>query len=151
VRTSVATIVAGPESDDNAAHHENCNRQIIIFSLRGVVRFAGSERLTRAIVHELEAPVPDDPGSGRGRDACAVVLSLREVFSLSPVAQRVIHEDIFRLVADGKLVVAIDPADILRIDREKAGSQLRVVKSDVEARHSIGGVGCQAVAQSNGW
>ena len=79
------------------------------------------------------------------------VLSLREAFSLSPVARRVIHEDIFRLVADGRLVVAIDPADVLGIDQEKAGSQLRIVKSDVEARHSIGGVGCQAVAQGSNW
>lgn len=67
VRTSVATIVAGQGGD---AHNENCNRQVVVFSLRGVVRFAGSERLTRAIVRELDAPDPQDPGSGRSRDAC---------------------------------------------------------------------------------
>jgi len=150
VSTSMATIVPGPD-DDAADLHENCNRQVAIFSLRGVVRFPGSERLTRAIVRELDAPDSDIPGSGRAHDACAVVLSLREVFSLSPVAKRVIHEDIFRLIGDGKLVVAIDPADVLQIDREKAGSQLRIVKSEVAARDTIGGVGCQAVTQSNDW
>jgi hypothetical protein len=144
VRTSVATIVA-------AQNGPNENGKVVIFSLRGVVRFAGSERLTRAIVRELDAPNPEDAGSGRAHDACAVVLSLREVFSLSLVARRVIHEDVFRLVAEGRLVVAIDPGDVLRIDREKAGSQLRIVQSEVEARNEIGGVGCQAVALSNDW
>ncbi|KAK0641894.1 beta-lactamase/transpeptidase-like protein [Cercophora newfieldiana] len=147
VRTSVATIVS-PGGQD--AHNENCNRQVVIFSMRGVVRFSGSERLTRAMVRELHYD-PEDPGSGRSHDACAVVLSLREVYMLSPVAKRVIHEDIFRLVSEERLVVAIDPGDVLQIDREKAGSGLRIVHTDEEARNEIGGVGCQAVAHSHEW
>ncbi|KAK4455214.1 beta-lactamase/transpeptidase-like protein [Podospora aff. communis PSN243] len=147
VRTSMATIInSGPD-----AHAENCNRSVVIFSLRGVVRFGGSERLTRAIVRELDAPNPDDPGSGRAHDACAVVLSFHEVFSLSPVAKRVIHEDIFRLVREGRLVVAIDPGCVLQIDREKAGEKFKVVETEDEAKTAIGGTGCLAVAQSSDW
>ncbi|KAK5651652.1 hypothetical protein OQA88_11827 [Cercophora sp. LCS_1] len=148
VRTSVATILAGEDKN-----HVNCNRKVVIFSMRGVVRFAGSERLTRAIVRELSAPNPDadDAEFGRSHDACAVVLSLREVFSLSPVAKRVIHEDIYRLTAAGRLVVAIDPSAVLSVDQEKAGSKFRIVENEVEARNEIGGIGCQAITQSSDW
>ncbi|KAK0745574.1 beta-lactamase/transpeptidase-like protein [Schizothecium vesticola] len=147
VRTSMATIInSGPD-----AHTDNCNRSVVIFSMRGVVRFGGSERLTRAIVRELDAPNPEDPGSGRAHDACAVVLSFHEVFSLSPVAKRVSHEDIFRLVKEGRLVVAIDPGDVLQIDRGAAGEKFKVVETEEQARYEIGGTGCQAVAQSNDW
>jgi len=37
-----------------------------------------------------------------------------------------VHEVIFGLVGEGQLVVAIDPADVLHIDCDKAGSKLRV-------------------------
>ena len=157
VRTSLATIVGGDFSemhsdvDLGSSHEKDCSKKVVIFSMRGVVRFGGSERLTRAIVRELQTPDPEDPGSGRAHDACAVIISLREVFSLSPVAQRVIHEDIFRLVADGRLVVAIDPANVLRIDEEKAGSRLRVVETEVDARTVVGGVGCKVAAYMNDW
>ena len=148
VRTSVATIVTAGSQDD---HNGKCNRQVVIFSLRGVVRFPGSERLTRAIVREVQVPDPEDPGSGRSHEACAVVLSFKEVFLLSAVAKRVIHEDIFRLVGEGREVVAIDPGNVLQIDQEKAGGKLRIVETDMEARNAIGGVGCHAVAQNDGW
>lgn len=88
VRTSIATIVAG----EHEPHNPNCQKQIVIFSLRGAVRFAGSERLTRAVARELGPPNPDDPGSGMNGDVCAVVLALGDVYSLNTVAKRIIHE-----------------------------------------------------------
>ncbi|KAF4964312.1 hypothetical protein FSARC_7757 [Fusarium sarcochroum] len=147
VRTSVATIVAG-ESDP---HHKNCNREVIIFSLRGVVRFAGSERLTRAITHELGPVDPDDPSAGNCRNACAVIFSFRDVFSLNAVAQRIIHADITRLLLDGRTVVVIDPLVVLELDTERMGKKLKIVETETEARELIGGIGCHTVAKSDEW
>ncbi|RSL43118.1 hypothetical protein CDV31_006988 [Fusarium ambrosium] len=147
LRTSVATIIAG----ESEPHHTNCNREVIIFSLRGVVRFAGSERLTRAITRELGQPNPEDPGSGRSRNACAIVFSFRDVFSFNAVAQRIIQADIYRLLLDGKSVVVIDPAGVLTIDAERAGNKLRIVETETEARDFIGGTGCQTVAKTDEW
>ncbi|KAF4978166.1 hypothetical protein FZEAL_5411 [Fusarium zealandicum] len=147
VRTSLATIIAGK----GEPHNPNCNREVIIFSLRGVVRFAGSERLTRAVTRELSPPNPEDPGSGSGVDACAVVFSFRDVFSLSPVARRIIHEDISRLLVIAKSVVVIDPSGVLQMDMDHAGKRLLIVETETEARDYIGGVGCQTVTMTDNW
>ncbi|RVX68605.1 hypothetical protein B0A52_07032 [Exophiala mesophila] len=149
VSTSVAKIVAGKEDP----HHRNCDRSVVIFALRGAVRFAGSERLTRAIVRELGDPNPKDPGSGQHQDACAIVISLRDAFSLNAVARRVIHESIIRLLAEGKNVVVIDPNGVLQMDLGKlpTSQHPHVVKNEKEAREFIGGIGCSAVIQSDNW
>jgi glutaminase len=150
VSTSVAKIVAGPTEP----HHPNCDKRVVIFALRGAVRFAGSERLTRAIVRELGEPDPSDPGSGAHRDACAVVLSLRDAFSLNPVARRVIHESIRRLLVEEKNVVVIDPNAVLQMDLASVPSQCQapmIVANEKEAREYIGGSGCSAVTQSDNW
>ncbi|KAI9155690.1 Glutaminase [Paramyrothecium foliicola] len=149
VRTSVATIVAG----ESEPHNPNCQREVLIFSLRGAVRFAGSERLTRAVTRELGLPDPDDPGSGAHRDACAIVFSFREVYSLNAIARRIIHEDINRLLLANRSVVVIDPSGVLEWDekREDRTRHPRVVDNEVEARDYIGGIGCHAVAKSEDW
>ncbi|KIW21527.1 glutaminase A [Exophiala spinifera] len=149
VSTSVAKIVAGKDDP----HHPNCDRQVVIFALRGAVRFAGSERLTRAIVRELGEPNPKDPGSGQHRDACAIVISLRDAFSLNLVARRVIHESIKRLLAENKTVVVLDPNGVLQMDLDSLPThqQPRIVESEQQAREYIGGAGCSAVLQSDNW
>ncbi|KAK3654043.1 hypothetical protein LTR56_003479 [Elasticomyces elasticus] len=139
VQTSVATIVAG--ADTSKVHHPNCDREVVVFSLRGAVRFAGSERLTRALEEEL---------SGPHSDACAVVLSFRETYSLNAIARRVIHEDIKRLLEDGRNVVVTDPSGVLQWDPLKT-PRPAVVKNEVEAREVIGGAGCRTVTTSDGW
>ncbi|KAM3510833.1 hypothetical protein MY11210_005495 [Beauveria gryllotalpidicola] len=150
VSTTVATIVAGVKEP----HHPNCERQVIVFSLRGAVRFPGSERLSRALVRELGEPKPDDPGSGKYSNTCAVVISLRDVYSLNTVARRILRESVKRLIADGRTVVVLDPAENLQMDDsdiEIRGTRLRVVKSENEARDYIGGVGCSTVLIENDW
>jgi glutaminase len=149
VSTSVAKIVAGKAEP----HHPNCDRQVVIFALRGAVRFAGSERLTRAIVRELGDPDPKDPGSGEHADACAVVISLRDAFSLNPVARRVIQESIRRLLGEGKTVVVIDPSSVLQMDLGglPESQQPQIVDNQTQAREFIGGTGCSAVSQSDHW
>lgn len=149
VRTSVATIVAG----ESEPHNPNCQKEVLIFSLRGAVRFAGSERLTRAITRELGQPNPQDPGSGSHRDACAVIISFREVYSLNAIARRVIHEDINRLLSDQKSVVVIDPSGVLKWDADRKGvtRHPHVVQNEAEARNYIGGTGCQTVTKSDSW
>ncbi|CAG7555698.1 unnamed protein product [Fusarium equiseti] len=147
VRTSVATIVAG----ENEPHHSNCNKEILIFSLRGVVRFAGSERLTREITRVLGPLNPDDPGCGSSRHACAIVFSFRDVFSFNAVAQRIIQADITRLLLDGRTIVVIDPSGVLTIDTDRAGNKLKIVETEGEARDFIGGIGCHTVNKSDEW
>lgn len=148
VRTTVATIVAGKSEP----HHPNCQREVIIFSLRGAVRFAGSERLTRAIARELGAPNPDDPGSGNHENACAVVFSLRDAYSLNLIARRIIHEDINRLLSEGRSVVVIDPSEVLQMEKDlEKKSHPHVVKTETEARDYIGGIGCQAILSGDSW
>lgn len=148
VRTSVATIVAG-----NAHHHHpNCDKDVVIFSLRGAVRFAGSERLTRAVTRELGLPIPEDPGSGQHVEACAVVFSLRDVYSLNKIARRIIHENIKRLLSDDRTVVVIDPCDILQMEiAVDAKRSPRVVETEDEARNYIGGSGCSSVSKTDNW
>ena len=149
VSTFVAKIVAGKEEPN----HPNCDRRVIIFTLRGTVRFAGSERLARAFMRELSEPDPKDPGSGEHQDTCAIVVSLRDAFSLNPVAQRVIHESIKRLLAEGKTVVVIDPNSVLQIDLGSLPTcqHPQIVENEKEAREFIGGTGCSAITQSDNW
>jgi glutaminase len=151
VRISVATIVSGTTAAGH--HHPNCDRDVVIFSLRGAVRFAGSERLTRAVTRELGLPNLDDPGSGKHADACAVVFSLRDVYSLNKIARRIIHENIRRLLSDDRSVVVIDPSDVLKIDTELTGKteHLSVVETEAEAREFIGGVGCSTLSRTDNW
>lgn len=146
VHTHVVTIIP------TTANHPNCNRRVVIFSLRGAVRFAGSERLTRAVTRELGEPDPKDPGSGANKDACAVVLSLKDVFALNKVARRIIHEDLGRLLEEDKLVVVIDPSDVLDWSEEdKTRKGPHVVQDQTEARELIGGTGCRAVSEAEAW
>ncbi|KAM0234062.1 hypothetical protein ACHAP5_010205 [Fusarium lateritium] len=147
VRTSFATIIPGEDDP----HHKNCNKEIIIFSLRGVVRFAGSERLTRAITRELGDPDPEDPGSGSARNACAVIFSFRDVFSFNSVAQQIIQSDVTRLLMDGRPVVIIDPSGVLTINTDRAGNKLKIVETETEAKDFIGGIGCQTIIRSDEW
>ncbi|KAJ0355883.1 hypothetical protein COL154_001401 [Colletotrichum chrysophilum] len=149
VRTSVATIVGGKRDP----HHPNCQRKVVIFSLRGAVRFAGSERLTRTLARELSEPDPDDPGSGMHANACAVVFSFRDTYSLNAIAQRIIRENIRRLILDGRNVVVVDPSGVLQmtIDPESKEEQPHVSRSETEAREFIGGLGCQAVFKDDSW
>ncbi|KAF9876996.1 glutaminase [Colletotrichum karsti] len=149
VRTSVATIVAG----ESEPHNPNCQREVVIFSLRGAVRFAGSERLTRALARELGSPDPEDPGSGKHANACAVVFSFRDTYSLNTIAQRIICENIRRLVLEDRSVVVVDPSGVLQmtVDPESKERQPRVFKSETDARNYIGGLGCQAIFKDDSW
>lgn len=168
VRTSIATIVAG----EHEPHNPNCQKQIVIFSLRGAVRFAGSERLTRAVARELGPPNPDDPGSGMNGDVCAVVLALGDVYSLNTVAKRIIHEasesclrtivtgdkkltnvEVNRLLTAGRSVVVVDPTGVLEWDvyNSEKPHHPHVFKNETEARNFIGGMGCKAMLMDNGW
>lgn len=149
VQTSIATIVAG----ESEPHHPHCQREVVVFKLRGAVRFAGSERLTRAVARELGKPDPSDPGSGLHGDACAVVFSLRDAFSLSGIARRIVHEDINRILTEGKVVAVIDPGNVLEWDEDKAlhNRHPTVVQNEVEARNFIGGTGCKTVTHDAGW
>ncbi|PVI05390.1 glutaminase [Periconia macrospinosa] len=147
VQLSVATIVAGK----NDPNHPHCNRDVVVFKLRGAVRFAGAERLSRAIARELGEPNPNDPGSGGHADACTVVFSFRDAYSLSSAARRIIHEDVNRLLSDGKSVVIIDPSRVLEWDIKINPKFPHVVENETEALDYIGGIGCRAVTQEDSW
>jgi MFS superfamily sulfate permease-like transporter len=148
VNTSVVTITP----DNHTSQDHECQHDVIIFSLRGAVRFAGSERLTRAIARELGQQDPQDPGSGAHANARAVVFSFRDVFSLNKVARRIIHEDISRLLQEKRTVVVIDPSDVLHWDSSDV-TRLgpHVVEDQAEARDYIGGAGCRAVHTTETW
>lgn len=148
VQTSIVTITPG----ESEPHHPNCRSEVIVFSLRGAVRFAGSERLTRAVSREVGQPDPSDPGSGAHADACAVVFSFRDVFSLNKVARRIIHEDIGRLLHEGKSVVVVDPSEVLKWDSaDSTRKGPHVVSDQAQARNFIGGNGCHAVETGGTW
>ncbi|KAK0385543.1 hypothetical protein NLU13_6723 [Sarocladium strictum] len=149
VRTSVATIVAG----ECEPHNRNCQREVVIFSLRGAVRFAGSERLSRAIQREVGDPDPADPGSGAHADACAIVLSFRDVYSLSAVAQKVIGEVVRRLLLEDRSVVIVDPSHVFpkEVKGDKDAQHPVIVQSEGEARDHIGGRGCSTLQKTDSW
>ncbi|KAE8374819.1 beta-lactamase/transpeptidase-like protein [Aspergillus bertholletiae] len=147
VRTGTMTITGGADQP------HQCEQVVPTFSLRGAVRFVGSERLTRAIMREFSPPNPADPGSGQHRRACAVIFSLKDAYSLNYVAQRIIGEDIRLLLEAGKNVVVIDPAEVLRMEGNPAFSSKSpvVVNTEAEAFHYVGGHGCMPVSYSDGW
>ncbi|KAF1824627.1 glutaminase-domain-containing protein [Dissoconium aciculare CBS 342.82] len=147
-RSTVNTAIVVIKSAANSKHPGKESRAAI-FHLRGAVKFAGSEILTRALTRNLGEPDPKDPGSGAWADACAVILSFREVFSLNKVARQIIHEDITRLMADDRKVVVIDPTDVLRWEEEGKESHPKVVKNQDEAREFVGGAGCSATIQED--
>jgi glutaminase A len=150
VRTSVATIVAGKAYKQ---HNGNRHRKVVIFTLRGAIRFAGSERLSRAVQRELGEVDEKDPGSGAHTEACAVVFSFRDVYSLSGVAQRVITEVIRRLLTENRSVVIIDPLHIFPQDTKWDQNKQRpvVVQTKGEARDYIGGQGCSTLQKTDSW
>jgi glutaminase len=145
VQTSVARIVAG----EHEPHHKHCQKDVLVFKLRGAVRFAGSERLTRAIARELGEPDAKDPGSGQHMDACAVVFSFRDAYSLSSIARRIVHEDVNRLLAEGRTVVVIDPGTVLDWDLTTNPKYPYVFADEKGALDYIGGKGCRAVTQDD--
>lgn len=149
VRTSVATIVAG----DNEPHNQNCHREVIIFSLRGAVRFAGSERLSRAVQHELGDVDAADPGSGAHANVCAVVFSFRDVYSLSNVAQRVVTEVVRRLMKEGRSVVIVDPSHVFptAVQGDSEVQRPLIVQTEGEARDAVGGRGCSTLQKTDSW
>jgi len=144
VHTNVANIVP---SDPNHKHQH----QLLVFSVRGAVRFAGSERLTRAIARELGAPNPEDPGSGAHGDIHAIVFSFREVYSMNKIARRIVHEDISRLLKEKRIVVVIDPSEVLQWDPWMSDKPPRphIVATQAEAREYVGGIGCKAEMTEN--
>lgn len=144
-RSTVTTYIA---NIDNANDPGKKNRRIAIFHMRGAVRFAGSEILTRELTRALGEVDPKDPGSGAYADACAVVLSFREVFSLNTVARRIVHEDVHRLLTEDRIVVVIDPTNVLRWDKEGKEKHPEVVETQDQAREYIGGVGCSATVEA---
>lgn len=149
VQTSVSTLIAG----EHEPHHKNCDRKVIVFKLRGAVRFPGAERLTRALAREFGQPGLMDAGSGSNANACAIVFSFREVYSLNLIARRLIHENIARLLKEGKVLVVIDPSDVLEWNHAKAKDNRhpKVVDNETDARDYIGGTGCHAVSQDPEW
>lgn len=141
VHTRTVTVTGGTHK---------CEEKVPIFGLRGAVRFAGAERLTRTVLREL-APADDkDPGSGRHANACAVIFSFIDTYSLNSVAQRVIQENIRFLLGLGRNVVVIDPTHVLKLEQDLKDIPLAVVGNEVEATHHIGGIGCHAVSHNEG-
>ncbi|KJX93295.1 glutaminase like protein [Zymoseptoria brevis] len=145
-RSTVTTSIANLKTADD---HANCRRRVAIFHMRGAVRFAGSEILTRALVQKLGDADPNDLESGIYADACAVVLSFRDVFSLNKVARRIVHENINRLLAEGRRVVVIDPTNVLRWETDGKDMHPEVVENQDQARESIGGAGCSATVEQS--
>lgn len=120
--------------------------EIPIFGLRGAVRFAGAELLTRTITRELNPPDSSEEGSGCWAECPAVILSLRTTVSLNPVAQRVIQENIRRLGVDGKEVIVIDPSEILDYAEMAKAEQPFVVKDINHALNHVGGEGYKIIS-----
>ena len=147
VHTTVANIV--PVGGTHSGHRH----QLLIFSLRGAVRFAGSERLTRAVARELGSPDPEDPGSGSHGNIHAVVFSFRDVYSMNKIARRIVHEDIDRLLNEDRTIVVIDPSEVLQWDPWSTHLPRRphVVATQAEAREYVGGIGCRAETVTENW
>ncbi|KAF4119679.1 glutaminase [Geosmithia morbida] len=141
VHTRTVTIAGGAHA---------CEQKVPIFGLRGAVRFAGAERLTRTVLRELSPADKDDPGSGRYAGACAVVFSFTETYSLHSVAQRVIQETIRHLFALSRNVVLIDPNHLLTLEEDLRDRPITVVNDDEEASLHIGGTGCHPVSYGEG-
>lgn len=79
-------------------------------------------------------------------------MSLREVFPLSTVARKMIHEDITRLLSERKAVAVVDPTGVLGWKSRSPNREApQRVKDGVQVRELIGDVGCNAVVQDDGW
>ena len=104
------------------------------------------------MVRELTPAKSNEVGSGRHVDACAVVFSFKDVYSFNAVAQRVIREDIRRLMESGRRVIVIDPNRVLKMEGNQAleANPPPVVNDENEARLHIGGTGCRLVSHSDG-
>lgn len=114
--------------------------EVPIFELRGAVRFSGAELLTRTVTKELGQP--DETEGSDGLVACPVVLfSLRAAVSLSSVAERILREIVSRLRADGREVVAVDPAGLLDMDGLGEDERPVIVGTMYQALNHVGGVG----------
>ena len=123
--------------------------EVPIFELRGAVRFSGAELLTRTVARDLSPPDEADVGSGRQVACPAVIFSLRAAVSLSSVAERILRENISRLQADGKEVVAVDPSGLLDMDGLQQGERPVVVGTIDEALNHVGGVGYKIISDHN--
>jgi len=141
VHTKVMIIAGGVKQEG----HEN---EIPIFELRGAIRFAGAERFTRALVQQLAAPSEARPTHGKHHNACAVIFSLKEAYSLNDVAQKLLREDCWRVMSEGRRLVVIDPNRVLSLKGKDELEQNppKIVKSRQEARRYIGGAGCHKVS-----
>jgi hypothetical protein len=82
-------------------------------------------------------------------DACAVVFSFRDAYSLSSIARRIVHEDVNRLLAEGRTVVVIDPGKVLEWDLTTNPKYPYVFADESAALDYIGGKGCSAVTQDD--
>ncbi|CAK7273860.1 hypothetical protein SEPCBS119000_005874 [Sporothrix epigloea] len=143
VRSWTAIIAGGSKQNSG------CRQAVTVFELRGAVRFAGAERLTRAVMNELEKSHPNidtDPSLDEDTHVCAVIFSFRDTYSLNDVARRLIHENIRRLSLTMNVVI-IDSAGVLRLPLNQEGDfrKVSVVSTEAEARVQIGGMGCRVV------
>jgi hypothetical protein len=141
VHTKIMTIAGG-------AKQKGAESEIPVFELRGAVRFAGAERFTRALVEELAPASESFPNHGKHQNACAIVISLKEAYSLNDVAQKVLREDCWRLLQQGRSLVIIDPNRVLSLkgNENLEKNPPKIVKSRQEARRYIGGAGCHKVS-----
>ncbi|KAI9043757.1 glutaminase [Aspergillus affinis] len=122
-------------------------QDVRIFSLRSAVRFVGSERLTRAIMSELN-PSPVVPGFGQHTNACAIILSFQDAYSLNAIAHQIISDNIRLLLENKKNFVVIDPGKVLKIEGNPAfiSKSPVVVESQDEAFGKIWGESHKVVA-----
>lgn len=84
-----------------------------LYALQGAVQFAGAEWIAR---HFEQIP-PESP---------TVAWDLTRVYAVNAIARRLLLETAHRLEADGRMVVLIDPDDVLQ---EPPGHGLAVVDS----------------------
>ncbi|KIH89939.1 glutaminase [Sporothrix brasiliensis 5110] len=145
---SWTTTVAGGANQPHAGQ-----QQVAVFELRGAVRFAGAERLTRAIMKEIVQSREESGDQGLGEESahahiCAALFSFRNTYSLNDVARRLIHENIRRLASTTNVII-VDPAGVLQMasHMDVGSHHVHVVKTEAEAYHRIGGIGCRVVAQ----
>ncbi|MEW2109555.1 glutaminase [Streptomyces albidoflavus] len=94
--------------------HGPASRTALVYELQGTIQFAGAERLVHGIAHT-------PPGHDE------VALDLTRVYSINPVARRMILETVRRLTHDGHAVTLIDPDHVLPDADAGDGIRPRVV------------------------
>lgn len=94
--------------------HGPASRTALVYELQGTIQFAGAERLVHGIAHT-------PPGHNE------VALDLTRVYSINPVARRMILETVRRLTHDGHAVTLIDPDRVLSDPVAGDGIRPRVV------------------------